>query len=594
MRSALPATDAGVDTDEPPVVVLNPRDDDGYKAHPGRGLAIDWLTARSTPMRIHGLSLIIGFVVLMVIDHTLYFTADEWDFLVYRGFHHPALGWMVPHNEHWSALPILIWRLLFTLVGLHHYWPYLAFATLAHLLALHMLWRIAIRINVTPWLATAIVAGSIPLGVGYQNLIYAFQLGFMGSVAFGMWAILLALGLKTGWRQGPRIIAVWTLAILGLACTGVGVTMVVGAALITLLVKGFRPAVLVAFVPALVYAGWYEEWGKGAVATDPFAVNSTNYHMIPGFIANGFSASLSGWLDFTDAGPVVFFGLVAVVATRRWRGVEAVPLAFLVTSGVFFLITATGRVGLGAVEAGASRYSYVAILLLLPAILVGLDRWVRRGGLAVPLALSLLLAASGIVRINTYATTSGATERLDRNFLVADATVLRSDPPVLAVQPIADDAGLTPKAMRALDAQGQLSSFPRASAAGIAKAHFDLQVATSPALVPGDLKPTLVGSPESTGINRVRGCLSFAADASGPTVVLRTGPTTTSVAIMLPAAGSVGVSLTSQNSTITSGPNPVTFAAGRTWLRVSDPDSVIALTLPAGTAELCHIGLRFQ
>ena len=40
-----------------------------------------------------------------------WFYLDEWDFLVYRGIHLGRNGGLfAPHNEHWTTIPILIWR----------------------------------------------------------------------------------------------------------------------------------------------------------------------------------------------------------------------------------------------------------------------------------------------------------------------------------------------------------------------------------------------------------------------------------------------------------------------------------------------------
>ncbi|MFN2556118.1 MAG: hypothetical protein ABR592_04485, partial [Nitriliruptorales bacterium] len=72
---------------------------------------------------VHVLTLVVGLAVLVVVSRGQWFVIDEWVFLTDRRLE-DVRGLFVPHNEHWSTLPIVLWRALFATVGLRSYWPY--------------------------------------------------------------------------------------------------------------------------------------------------------------------------------------------------------------------------------------------------------------------------------------------------------------------------------------------------------------------------------------------------------------------------------------------------------------------------------------
>ncbi|MDP8928593.1 MAG: hypothetical protein M3O70_08485, partial [Actinomycetota bacterium] len=71
----------------------------------------------------HGFVLVVGLAALVMASRGHWFVIDEWAFLTDRHLG-DVRGLFVPHNEHWSTLPIVLWRGLFAAVGLHSYWPY--------------------------------------------------------------------------------------------------------------------------------------------------------------------------------------------------------------------------------------------------------------------------------------------------------------------------------------------------------------------------------------------------------------------------------------------------------------------------------------
>ena len=124
----------------------------------------DRLLELATPA--HYLSLVAGFVLLLLLTRHLWFIGDIFDFFgrmqastcwVLGPARTPVCGGlsafslMVPHDEHWSTIPMLLTFAIYQFVGLHSYLPYIGADILAHLLVVHLLWRWMRRLGVDPW-----------------------------------------------------------------------------------------------------------------------------------------------------------------------------------------------------------------------------------------------------------------------------------------------------------------------------------------------------------------------------------------------------------------------------------------------------------
>ena len=90
---------------------------------------------------------------------------------------------------------------------------------LAHLATVYLLWRFMLRHQVEVWTATLLAIAFAVVGVGSQNLTYAFQLTFVGSVAFGMLAID-AIETDRTW-----LAPLW--CVCSLMCSDLGIPMIV-------------------------------------------------------------------------------------------------------------------------------------------------------------------------------------------------------------------------------------------------------------------------------------------------------------------------------------------------------------------------------
>ncbi len=60
------------------------------------------------------------------------------------------------NNEHWSTLPVIVFRTLFAIFGVAHYLPYAVVVVAVHLGVCIVLWVLLRRVAVNPWIAVGL------------------------------------------------------------------------------------------------------------------------------------------------------------------------------------------------------------------------------------------------------------------------------------------------------------------------------------------------------------------------------------------------------------------------------------------------------
>jgi hypothetical protein len=328
----------------------------------------------------------VGVAVLLVINRNQWFQGDEFSFLVTRrgqwGAGDRVGALLEPHNEHWSTAPFILYIALFKLVRFGSYIPYLLLLYAFHVVLVAALRVVLVRSGVDRWLATGAAIVMLLLGSGMENLFWAFQIGFVGGVALGMVALVLSD------HDGPLgrrdvlgvIILVVALTFSATALTMVGVVAVNA-------IWGRRWRVLASYVgtATVVYLGWYLRFGRAGVHYAPEAA-----YMAP-FVWRGLTTALDGVTQLTGAGAILV--LAVVIGLARRASLDRLPglvVATALGAVAFYGIAGIGRTFAGADPAQASRYTYVAAALVLPALLLLLDdlvahygrpAWVVAGGL---------------------------------------------------------------------------------------------------------------------------------------------------------------------------------------------------------------------
>jgi hypothetical protein len=338
-----------------------------------------------------------------------WFTQDDWDFLSARSI--GSLDDLFrPHFQHWTTLPILPYRLLWTVVGIRSYVPYQAMIVLLHLAAAALLYAVMWRAGVRPWIATVTAGAFVFFGSGSENILVAFQITFVGALVFGLAQLLLAD------HDGPLRGRDWLGLAAGLAalmCSGVGITMVVivGAAVqLRQGLRGWRRALFHTAPLAVAYLVWLQLAPTGQPAKN---YHAQNVSQVWRFLVIGFEAAFArqGQIPFVGflLGAVLVVGLVLAWRKRgAWfpLGRLAGSIALLGGAVLFLVLTGIVRAGQGGLlflldsagpeRARDSRYVYLVAAMALPALAIGADALIGRGRrLAIAVVIVLVLGVPG-------------------------------------------------------------------------------------------------------------------------------------------------------------------------------------------------------
>ena len=304
----------------------------------------------------------------------LTFLLDDWEFLVFRrGFTADSI--LDPHGEHISIAPVLIYKALLATAGMGSSLPFLA-VSLALFLTSALLLFIYLRRRVDAWLALLGAAIVLFLGPAFDDLIWDFQMGFNGSLACGLGALLL---LERDDRRGD---------VLGCALLVLGVTFsslslaFIAAACVDLVLRPERVRRLyVVAAPALFYAVWWAGWGHDADT----AISLHNAAHTPQFVFDAASAavaSLVGLVRFgqgPDAGGLDWGRplLIVAVALGGWRlqRIGRVPRGLwvaLALAGTFWVLAGRNvKPGRGPTESRYLLPGAIFVLMIAAELLRG-------------------------------------------------------------------------------------------------------------------------------------------------------------------------------------------------------------------------------
>lgn len=291
-------------------------------------------------------------VVVLYLSRHFGFWWDEWTWILERRGVTLAT-YFEPHNiEHWSTVPIVIYQLLFRAVGIGSYTPYMA--TLAAFHAINGLLLFAtLRRRAGSEIALGAAALLLFLGSAYQDLLWAFQVGYLASISFGLSALLL---LDVDRPARIRQVAAATLLLASVASSGVGLTWCAAIFVEGILRSDRRRILPVLALPLAGYLLWDVLFGPrhGRQALTDALTSG------PAFVTTGLinlSAGLSGL--GSKAGVAVLalaIGFVILAAYRRRPSARA--WGAFVGLLLFLGSVAATRSQLGIDQADESRYVY--------------------------------------------------------------------------------------------------------------------------------------------------------------------------------------------------------------------------------------------
>ena len=548
----------------------------------------------------------IGWMLWLAVSSGQWFFADEWDFIAKRA--RPPLSspgriatmLLSPHNEHWSTLPIIVYRAVFGVVGLRAYWPYLVVLYAFHLTVIGLIVRLLRRQGVPALARCFAVAIFVVYGAGAENLLWAFQFAWMGACIAGLLLVEI-VDVDPHRFSRARLLTTWAVGIAGLMCAGVGVSMVAAGAFTAWFRLGWRRAVLVASVPALVQVAWSLAYGRNSSPTDTRA--TTIPHRAVGYAWRAISTTIDRTVGLPGVGVLgvvaLVFGVVRLFPDLRLRHASVLGLA---SASIPFLgLVAIGRVDVD--NPNASRYSYVLFVLLAPlafllitkAIAAQLQHDIGRDARVLPWSklasgVGVLCVITSVGTLADSADKEGVTERQTRKTIVAAFAVARSNFAAPDAMPDPQSSDLTIAGIRQLLGQGNVPPGridPQSLTAVLAQSSVDV---TPEPRVPLDGRSITIASLGRMTAQPVEsGCVGFFPQGPNPQVsLLPRRPA--SIKVVPLVDGILGVVVRRDGRSAES--RPIQVAANNpVFVNLADPRNEYVLSFPAdGQTKACGIG----
>lgn len=384
------------------------------------------------------------------------FYYDEWTFIL------GAPDWnaatlLQPHNEHPVMLTRAIYAALFSTVGLRSYLPYLVILLLLHAANVVLLFEV-VRRRAGDLVALGSAALLMLLGAGWENLLWAFQIQFVGSVACGL-GMLLALSAKPSRRN---LFLATVLLTASLTFSGVGLFFGVAAA-VQLVLTPDRRRDLLWFAPtAVALAVWFLALGRTYDPNTP--VSPADLAALPLYVIWGLGASVAGLIGASGVAGLALLALAALAVVFSWiRGARDVfRLGIVVGLASFYALTGLIRVQLGYQQSGASRYAYIGAVLWI-LLLADAARYLPWRGAWRPALVACVFLACVSNSVLLYTSAVDRTTTMQRQ--IADLQALASErndrclSPNGAVDPLVMPAEINPaRYYRAVDKYGDPSA----------------------------------------------------------------------------------------------------------------------------------------
>jgi hypothetical protein len=392
------------------------------------------LTPRNARILL-GLGVAASGAVLVAWGSHITFLIDDWNLLLNRrGFDAHVL--LDPHARHLTLGPVAIYKAIQSTIGMESSLPY-DVAAIAAFLASVVLLFVYVRRRVGDWVALAAVLPVLVMGSAYEDLLSAFQIGYFGSMAFGI-AALLAFE-QTGRRSDALACAA---LVASLAFSEIALAFAAGVVVAIALQRGPLRRAWVPAVPLLLYALWYPTFGQSGAYLGPSGFSLHNVASSPPYVLDGFASSIASLVGLDS--PQIFGGLggldwgrpllVALVVTavawmlrdrRPTRWWFLIPLTIALS--FWFLTAANFTFGR---EPYASRYQYVGAVFVLMIVADLASGW-RPGWRAVlaTLAVGVVAAMGNLETLHqAYRALSGSSQVVRGGLAGLDIAADRADP----------------------------------------------------------------------------------------------------------------------------------------------------------------------
>jgi len=298
--------------------------------------------------------IVCGATLWLARGFTFYF--DEWTFILPADTGFAVL--LQPHNEHPVMIPRLIYWVLLNTVGMRSYVPYMVVLLTLHATTVALLFELVCR---RAGEAVAIAAAMLLLvmGAAWENLLWAFQITFVGSVACGLGALLV---IDTHRRTWLAMILLFG----SLMFSGIGLFFWVAAAVWLLLIPERRRNLIWLAPVAIAFGAWYLAYGHAGAPPKPVSLMA-NLGVLPLYVAWGLGAAVAGLIGEGGGIGLALLALAVVALGFSWRRrpPDAFAIGIAVALVAFYAVTGVNRAQLGYQQSGAGRYVYEGALLWL-------------------------------------------------------------------------------------------------------------------------------------------------------------------------------------------------------------------------------------
>lgn len=317
-----------------------------------------------------------SFVFLVAMDSHLTFIADDWMLLVKRqGFGASYL--FKPFHGNIVVGPALLYKVMREIFGMSSATPYYVVA-IGTFIGSAVLLFVYLRGRVGDWLALAAAVLVLFLGAAFEDLLFAFQIGYFASVAAGL-GMLVEIDREE--EAGDKNAC--ALLIVSLAFSSVGLAFAVGAIVDLLMGRSpKRRRLFVVLIPLGLFALWWLAWGHTAANH----VSADNLLGMPKFVFKAAAGGITSLLGLATGdgsepsqphliwGKLILLGGLVALAVKIWRerGTSR-GLAVALAIGLSFWVAAAINRDVTRLPT-SSRFQYpsaIALLLIAGEMLRG-------------------------------------------------------------------------------------------------------------------------------------------------------------------------------------------------------------------------------
>lgn len=279
------------------------------------------------------------------------------------------LGALEPHVGHWQLVLITGFLLLFKVFGLTTYLPYLAVAIVVHVAIVMLMHRILLAVGARPWAAVFACLLLLSYGAGSEAFLVEAPVALTLAMLFGVISTYVLL--RTDWsRRGVAVASGLLLLSVMTSLGGIIASVWVGLFAAS---RSLRMMLRVVAAPALLFVGWFVGWGR---EESRVLVSRTELLQIPKGAWDLLMTPFDDLLGGLGAGAALLMAVTLLVVTGAQErpvlaSLSVAGFSAALLQGIFATMS---QLPYGLDQVLTSRYRYLVLLLLLPALAMALDR----------------------------------------------------------------------------------------------------------------------------------------------------------------------------------------------------------------------------